>query len=606
MKRLLLLLVCAAGACTKFEEPEVMKPKELAAEAEPKTRAGASTVFDTLPDPYALKNMQAVYDQYGIKNVLEATDVYVRFLPQNQEQLTLLEDVYGLALFDYPLDINIPDEEEYIDPTIPEGEIPWQYTTVKPDFVFPDDITCQVLYDCYIPEDVTMIETPGTRAGETIKVDLEQAAFERLGYDVGVGDTRSGGGGGFYSSGYVYVDNIKNPVPGVRVKVNSYTKIRFTTTGRNGYFRSDWKFWQENLKYTVVFINKIKDFIIWEGLGDRCKYKVTMHKSGGDINLSNGMPRKWAIVNNATWDYYDTCTVYGISLPPPDLKIWVMPKYSNSSASMIRRVPLSQIPLVSPEAISNDLFNALLGITNFVSGLFDWLGLKPDLTIGVKNNTDREIYEAVSHELAHASHFSQVGSEYWGKYISHIVQNWLDKHDTYGDGTEPFAGVCAVGEMWGYAMGHIRECDEYDYDRFDFTYNGNTYPIVNFYHPEWIIPHIIWDLNRNEILYYEEIYTCLTTDVDSVEKLGKKMLSMYPDSVAGLIRTFGAYGFDFSFTKDVTDEVITTDTTWSGTTINVRNVTVKNGAKLTLAANTINIIQPFTIDDKSGFEIKNL
>ena len=69
--------------------------------------------------------MQAVYNSYGSNRTLRATHLYVRFKPQNQEQLNRLENDYGLDLFEYPLDIEIPDGVEYVDPTIPEGERTW-------------------------------------------------------------------------------------------------------------------------------------------------------------------------------------------------------------------------------------------------------------------------------------------------------------------------------------------------------------------------------------------------------------------------------------------------------------------------------------------------
>ncbi len=64
--------------------------------------------------------MQAVYREFS-STTLQATHKYVRFLPSTKEQLDLLEETLDLELFEYPLDIEIPDGVEYVDSSIPEG-----------------------------------------------------------------------------------------------------------------------------------------------------------------------------------------------------------------------------------------------------------------------------------------------------------------------------------------------------------------------------------------------------------------------------------------------------------------------------------------------------
>jgi hypothetical protein len=63
------------------------------------------------------------------------------------------------------------------------------------------------------------------------------------------------------------------------------------------------------------------------------------------------------------------------------------------------------------------------------------------------------LYRTTIHELAHASHFRQVGVSYWSKYASFIVTNDLNGVHVYGDASLPNAGYCGIGEMWGYYIG---------------------------------------------------------------------------------------------------------------------------------------------------------
>ncbi len=84
-----------------------------------------------MENPYDLARMRRLTEN----NNLQPTHIYVRFLPQDGTELSLLENEPALDLFDYPLDVNIEDGEEYVDPTIPEGECTWQCTIVSADFV---------------------------------------------------------------------------------------------------------------------------------------------------------------------------------------------------------------------------------------------------------------------------------------------------------------------------------------------------------------------------------------------------------------------------------------------------------------------------------------
>lgn len=101
-------------------------------------------------NPYSVANMTTAWNNlYDPDYVaLPATDLYVRFLPANLEELKLLFDYMDsldIDLDDHPLDYEIIQEGTwYHDPSIPEDQPTWFYTVVKPDFVFPP-IQYQVL-----------------------------------------------------------------------------------------------------------------------------------------------------------------------------------------------------------------------------------------------------------------------------------------------------------------------------------------------------------------------------------------------------------------------------------------------------------------------------
>lgn len=90
---------------------------------------------------------QAYQNIYGFTpDNLPTTDLYVRFLPANLEELKTLLDIEDLSLYDFPFDYHVIQEGSYYhDPSIPEEDITWQYSVVKPDFEFPD-VQFEILY----------------------------------------------------------------------------------------------------------------------------------------------------------------------------------------------------------------------------------------------------------------------------------------------------------------------------------------------------------------------------------------------------------------------------------------------------------------------------
>ena len=71
---------------------------------------------------------------------IHPTDLYVRFLPSSDAALQKLR-AGGLYLLDHPMDYRIVREGDYyIDPSLEEGSITWQYAVVGSDYAFPEDI----------------------------------------------------------------------------------------------------------------------------------------------------------------------------------------------------------------------------------------------------------------------------------------------------------------------------------------------------------------------------------------------------------------------------------------------------------------------------------
>lgn len=523
-------IVLAAGllqilpACDKgggdIPEPEFYEAHTVAHEA--------IVLGERLEDPYSIDNItKAIGNLYGTRAgryEVKASDLYVRFLPEEESQFETLRRM-GVDLIDHPFDYRIVSEGDYYhDPSIPDGEITWQYAVVKPDFAFPAGIRYELLDECYIPETGTY-----TRAGD---VELDWDAIEREAYvltgngDMLDGDTR--GSGKAAPSGCITItdpdfgDGSPIGVAGVKVSANRFVKFASAYTDSDGYYKMD-KSFSSSPRYRIIFQNKIGfgigfNLLLVQGSVSTLGRNPS---SGVDVGIDSGSNRKLfcrAVVNNAVHDFFTLCREDGCNLtaPPTNLRLWLFQKISTSSAPMLRQGALSDL----------DLVKKYLGDYGSIIRKF-----LPDITLGLKGaESYREIYSRTTHELAHASHFMQAGKSWWYGYIVNILTSFLSSDGaTYGVGTESGSGYCEVGEMWGYYMENELMMSRY---RFSSTSNGLNY---------WFCPQIFMYMSERGV-GYNKICKALTADVTGVDGLKRKLLSLYPEQKSMIVQAFERYG----------------------------------------------------------------
>jgi hypothetical protein len=230
------LSACLVIGCTEFEEPMPVQNTETL-NAELRTRAGEPPVFEKMENPYSLERMRRLTNNPNLQH----THIYGRFLPADSAQLNLLEDRMQLDLFDFPLDVDIEDDEDYVDSTIPEGEFTWQYTVVPANFVFPTGITWEKLEDAYIPTESE--ETPtATRAPGDVS-NLEMAAILDCGYTIPPATRADSGTPEGRVTVYDDVRNSYEPVKGVRVKCWYFLKSANDYTDTDGNYSISKKFY---------------------------------------------------------------------------------------------------------------------------------------------------------------------------------------------------------------------------------------------------------------------------------------------------------------------------------------------------------------------------
>ena len=515
-----LLSLAALLACSREDGP---LPEDRGKDGDEAVYHDMIVLGRQLEDPYSLDNVQAavarLYPTKAGRIDVEATHIYARFLPEDDAQMKRLTDL-GLELSDHPFDYQILREGDYYhDPAVDEEKITWQYAVADKDFAFPEDIRCEILDRCYIPD------SDATRAPDIDWEAVEREAFRLTGNeDLLLPETK---GSSVHPEGRItIVDEPLNGgkpfgVAGVRVMTNVFVKFSSAYTDRDGYYKIPKKY-ASRPRYRLVFTNS-KKFNIGVNTILLPASVSTLGKgdpAGMDLTVTSESDRKLfcrCVVNNAVYDYISRCgeTDMNLPAPPTNLRIWILQKMNASSAVMIHHGAV----------IDNTVIGEYLGGLTWLVKLF-----APDLTIGVEDHGDyASIYSSTVHELSHASHYARVGNEYWNKYIEYISLSFLKTGgETYGDGSGSLAGYCEVGESWAYYM---------ESKLYSERYGGSMPPFGTSY---WFYPQIFRYLDERGFSR-AELFAALTPEVTSREALQKKLLELYPTRSSTIQAVFNRY-----------------------------------------------------------------
>ena len=515
-----MLLAPLAVACEEGVDPQ------LYPESPDKVYHEMIQLGQQLEDPYNVTNVtkavEALYPTKADRVDITPTNLYVRFLPDGEDQFDALEQL-GVMMTDHPLDYEILREGDwYHDPELEDDRITWQYAVVDKDFVFPEGVRHEILHECYLSEN-----DPVTRAATQSWLDWEEV--ERMAYVLtGNGDrlepvTKASGN---TPSGRITIEDPdtgagQTGVAGVQVVCNSFVKFDTAYTDKDGNYKMK-KTYKSDVRYRIVFRNE-KSFSIGINL-IFIPASVSTLGSGPSTGISVKVDEvsdeklfRRCVVNNAVYDYIGKCGPSGMDLtvPPRDLRVWIFKGLTSSSTVMMHHGAFLQ----------NALIKKYLGDYSPLLGIF-----LPDITIGTgKDWTYAQIYGSTVHEMAHTSHYSRVGNDYWNKYIEYIITSFvLEGGESYGSGTRENAGYCEVGEMWGYFM------ESYLYQQ---RYGGSMLPMGDTF---WFFPQIHRALVERGITP-GEILKAMGPPVTSRDDLKDQLISLYPEYEATIDQVFTRY-----------------------------------------------------------------
>ena len=488
---------------------------------------GMMVLGKQLDDPYSVGNvtkaLASLYPAKAVEGEVSTTHLYVRFLPSGQDQYDTLDSL-GVEMLDHPVDFEIVrDGDYYHDPTVPEGDITWQYAVLPPDFDFPKGIRYEILDRCHITEHEVI-----TRA-DADGIDweaVEREAFRITGNAHMLSEPGTKGSSESKPSGRVtlvddYYPDAPEGVRGVRVACNVFVKIAQTYTDENGYYQMG-KSFSSKPRYWLVFKNK-KGFGIGLNLILVGGSSSTMGKhsaEGYDMEVSSKSDHSLfcrCVVNNTVWDYFEQCSNSKVAMkaPPSNLRLWLFGKMSSSSTVMMQH----------GAGIDNTMIGKYLGE---YATIVKWF--LPDITIGTRNCKDyASVFASTVHELSHATHFQQAGKEYWDRFIEYVLGSFISSgFVTYGSGGEEDSGVCEVGEMWAYYMESKLYRLRYPESEAAF---GTSW---------WFYPQIFMFLDERGLNRYQ-ISKALLSEVTDRDLLRDKLLNLYPEFKTNIQMAFNRY-----------------------------------------------------------------
>ena len=485
---------------------------------------------EKLEDPYSVENMtkalESVAPAGAGRTTLDPTDFYVRFLPAEESQMQALADA-GLELLDHPLDYRIvKDGDWYHDPSVPEGDITWQYAVVPVGFEFPKGIRYERLDDCYIAE-----HDPATKADGIDWDAVERESFRLTGNEDLLPpatkdgeEAKSGTPQGRIAIMDPMFDEEPVGVKGVKVSCNVFVKISSCFTDEEGYYKMNRSF-NSKVRYRLVFKN-VKGFCQGLNLIIIPASTSTLGRqspAGYSLVIDENSDRRLfmrCVVNNAGYDYYAAASASSNAIPaaPKDFRIWNLGFWDG------------EMPLLMHHGTIIETYEPISSVVGEYAPLIKIL--PPDVVLGQKGNaTYSEIYAAALHAFVHGGHFSQAGKDWWGDYTEYMLKSLISSsvHSPHGSRGDDGSNYCEIAEVYAYYCQSVL---------FRMHYKESSAVFGTQY---WFSPQLLMYLDERG-LGADKIAPLFTADVSDMETLHNKLLSYYPAFKAVINEAFIRYG----------------------------------------------------------------
>jgi hypothetical protein len=456
-------------SCQK-EINDIVKPKPSYAEIQIPVSDGETyspTILgNQLNNPFHIDTMQHAFNNLMICNhELSATHKYIKFLPSNIWQYMALLKDSNLILYDYPFDYEIVELGDfYQEPNYSLEDFTWLYTVVPMNKVLPDSIYTVTISELFLPEDSII-----TVCDSILLTDnLLEEAFDLCGYNYGIVPSlkkfKVTAKTKYYPSGYIKVQNTQlgnnEPIINAKVKCRYWFNLQHTYSNSNGYFKIR-KGYKGKVTLNIEFQNSncairgFRNYRVWEianavdvpiGVFSNSNMENISFTLWNTVSYTNEKKRRWMCAHacNSVAYYRTLASNNNISQPPKHLNIWltneILPN-NTASACLLKQIGNTSIVSAVVDIWICNIANPSSILCKRILTQF-----LPDITIGY-NHSNFNFNDRVSsfffHELAHTSHYQNVGNNFWLAYINYIIL-----HNGYGNSSSNNNDRVIVSEGW--------------------------------------------------------------------------------------------------------------------------------------------------------------
>lgn len=234
--------------------------KEVATPAE-----GMTVLGRQLENPYSVENMRNALrnlsptTRSGITDdAIQTTHYYVKFKPQNQQELDLIKQDSTINWYDIPLDYEIEQYGTYYhDPSVPDTLPTYQYASIevaKWSAIKETGVNYEMLAELFIPDEDKddKPQSAMTRLGKDWSEELTDALVEEALRMTGnneedyEADVHTRANGKWRPAGRItyYDDDLNQTIglEGIKVKANRWFTTHTGFVDANGYYSCDGRF----------------------------------------------------------------------------------------------------------------------------------------------------------------------------------------------------------------------------------------------------------------------------------------------------------------------------------------------------------------------------
>jgi hypothetical protein len=262
-----------------------------------------------------MKKAYTALQQEGLMRAplnIEATHLYVRFLPKDSADLETLKKDTTLDLFSYPLVYELSEGEKYIDSTLIGNDFTWLYTKVPVGYTSPIS-GYEIIEELYMPmEETSSQQVKQQRAKSSVAENwdiLLSKSMELTGnskansISAPNGMQKASAQWRPYASIKVWDDILAKNIPLKGVKVRARNILHWDTgyTDANGVVLLGFFNW--GATYSIAWEGQCWD--IRDGMFLQAYYNGPSDtKSNWSLNIDNGKSKAYAHAHRACWTMF--------------------------------------------------------------------------------------------------------------------------------------------------------------------------------------------------------------------------------------------------------------------------------------------------------------